>query len=110
MYKLYDKTNSTQYKRGRYKSGGDTDVFPKKLGWWERDLSFMTRHIDDVKYIITLREVNRADIICHDVYKRHDLEWLVLQYNYIVDPIEELYVGRILELPSIRRALFDITS
>lgn len=110
MFKLYDKTNSLQYKRGRYKSGGDTTAFPKKLGWWERDLSFMQREIDDISYEITIREVGRPDLIGYDVYKRQDLDWLVLQYNNIVDPLEELYIGKIIVLPSVRRAMFDITS
>ncbi len=110
MFKLYNKTNSLQYKRGRYNSGGSTIAFPKKLGWWERDLSFMERQIDDINYKITIREVGRPDLIGYDVYKRYDLDWLVLQYNNIVDPVEELYIGKIIELPSVRRAMFDITS
>lgn len=110
MFKLYEKNNSIEYKRGRYVSGGETTIFPTRLGWWERDLSFMTRQIDDVKYKISIREVGRADLIGYDVYRRQDLDWLVLQYNNIIDPLEELYVGRILELPSNRRALFEITS
>jgi hypothetical protein len=110
MFKLYDKASSHQYKRGRYNSGGKTIVFAKKLGWWERDISFQTRQIDDIYYEITIREVGRSDLISYDVYKRNDLEWLVLQYNNIVDPIEELYIGRIITLPSVKRAIFDITS
>ena len=110
MFKLYDKTNSLQYKRSRYVSGGETVSYPKKLGWWERDLSFMKREIDDIQYKITIREAGRPDLICYDVYKRQDLDWLILQYNNIVDPLEELYVGRIIELPSVRRAILDITS
>lgn len=110
MFKLYDKKNSLDTKNGRYKCGGDTVVLPKKLGWWERDISFMTRQIDDVYYQITIREVGRPDLIGYDVYKRNDLDWLVLQYNNIVDPLEELYIGRILVLPSKNRAMFDITT
>lgn len=108
MFKLYDKKTSMNNKRGRYVYGGDTTVFPKRLGWWERDLSFMIRQIDDIMYEITPDVVGRPDKISYDVYKKNDLDWLILQYNNIVDPIEELYIGRILLMPSYKRAMFDI--
>lgn len=110
MMKLYDKTSSMDVKRGRYTKGGTTDVLPTKLGWWERDLSILKRENDDITFYIDAAYEKRADLISYAVYGRHELEWLVRQYNNIVDDNEELIVGKYLVLPNINRALYDITS
>lgn len=110
MLKLYDKTNSLQVKRGRYTKGGTTEVFPKRLGWWERDLSLLKRESDDIVFFIDSTFERRPDLISYAAYGRHELEWLVRQYNNIVDINEELVAGRYIVLPSVNRALYDITS
>lgn len=109
MFKLYDNKSSLDIKRGRYNCGGKTDAYQKRLGWWERDLSFMRRQIDDVTFVITPEYAHRVDLISQKLYNRPDFEWLILQYNNIVDINEEIVVGKILYAPSPSRAFFDIT-
>ena len=109
MYKLFDKKSSLDIKRGRYTKGGKTDKFPTRLGWWERNLSFLDRQLDDIAYQITDADAYRIDLISYSVYNKADLGWVILQYNNIVDIMEELSPGKIILLPSSQRVLTDIT-
>ena len=92
----------------RYTQGGTVDVYPTRLGWWER------RKIeqDDRDIIITIRpdEDRRPDLIAFHVYERPYLAWVVLQYNNIVDPEVELVTGKTIRLPSLRRLSLDVLS
>lgn len=108
MFKLYDKKSSLDVSRGRYNKGGTTDKFPKSLGWWERTLD-NTPQIDDIPFIITNDVEFREDLISKAVYGRDDLGWLILEYNNIVDIYEELVVGKVITMPSPKRAISDIT-
>lgn len=108
MFKTYQNKSALDSKRGRYLTGGTTDTFSNRLGWWERDLDILTRALDDVKYLITKDREFKADLISYDVYNTTELEWLVLMYNNIVDINEELITGKYLELPSPARALYQI--
>lgn len=107
--KLYPETSSLSVMRGRYTKGGDTDKRETRLGWWERDLSINKRHEDDITFLVDATSAKRPDLISYIVYGRHDLEWLVRQYNNIVDINEELVAGVYITLPSPDRALNDLT-
>lgn len=109
MFKPFTKKSSLDSVRGRYSKGGDTEVFPTRLGWWERDLSFMGYKVDDIEYLITITDQYSPDIISRNVYQRDDMGWLILQYNNIVDIMEELVAGRIIRMPSPQRVISDIT-
>lgn len=106
---MFDRKSSLDVKRGRYNKGGTTDKFPTRLGWWDRKLSFMQRQLDDITYQITEADAYRIDLIAYSVYKKADLGWVILQYNNIVDIMEELAPGKIILLPSSQRVLTDIT-
>lgn len=43
----------------------------------------------------------RADLISYEIYETPDVWWLILLANDIVDPFEELYMGRVLDIPSL---------
>lgn len=92
----------------RYTQGGTTDVYPTRLGWWER------RKVeqDDSDIVLTIRpdEDRRPDLIAFNVYERPHLGWVVLQYNSIVDTETELTIGKTIRLPSLRRLTLDILS
>jgi hypothetical protein len=90
----------------RYKSGGITDKFPNRLGWWERNT--YSRSVDDVVVQVSVRQAYRPDIISNDIYGTPMLAWLVLQYNNIVDVNVELGRGAVLYLPQKSRVMFNI--
>ena len=43
----------------------------------------------------------RADLISYEAYDTTELWWLILIANNIIDPFEELYEGRIIDIPSL---------
>lgn len=108
MFKTYPNKSALDSKRGRYLTGGTTDVFTNRLGWWERDLTILETALDDVTYLITKEQEFRPSLVSYDVYKTTELEWLVLMYNNIVDINEEFIAGKYLQLPSPIRALYQI--
>lgn len=93
--------SSIQNTNSRYVQGGVTDTFRSRLGWWERRT--FPKKQDDILFIVKKKHENRADIIANDVYGNDRLDWLVLQYNTIVDPVEELIAGKVLLLPAVSR-------
>lgn len=92
---------STDQSKSRYTQGGLTDIFRSRLGWWER--RFFVKANDDVTFHVHKRYEGRADIIAFAALGDEKLDWLVLQYNNIVDPAEELKVGSVLKLPTRAR-------
>lgn len=99
-------TNSARNKFTRYVQGGNTTIFNNRLGWWERRK--IPTHHSDQTFVVRGRYVHRPDLIAQQMYNRADLAWLVLQYNNIVDTIEELTEGTTLTLPTYNRVLMQI--
>lgn len=100
MYKLYQGKNSLRRTRSRLLQGGNTEIGDSKLKWWERK-NIKGLDSQETPYVITAKTVGRPDLIAAEVYGSTELEWIVLQYNNIVDVIEELVVGKQLVLPSL---------
>lgn len=98
--------NSISNPKSRYVQGGTTDIFKKRLGWWERKI--IPKRDDDIIHIITNEQVDKPWLISNKIYNTPDLLWLVLQYNDILDPTIELFVGKELRLPSPSRVLLTI--
>lgn len=100
--------NVTGSPSSRYTQGGETDIYPTRVGWWER----RTIEKDDTDLLITINasEDRRPDLIAFHVYKRSNLGWVVLQFNNIVDVETELTMGKTIRLPSLRRMTMDILS
>jgi len=106
-YKLYENKNSALKKNTRMTQGGDVELKEKRLGWWER-YDFSKKHTDDITFVVEAKHQQRADKISAEVYGRDDLEWIILQYNNIVDINEEIIAGAVLRLPSVNRVKFEI--
>jgi len=100
--------NVTSAPTSRYTQGGTADIYPTRVGWWERRV--LEKDDTDIFIEISPGEDRRADMIAYNIYKRANLGWVVLQFNHIVDPEVELTVGTTIRLPSLRRLTLDILS
>lgn len=107
-YKTYEKKTSTAKQYSRYTQGGNTDVFNNRLGWWEK-MSLNNNQGDDT-IILSLGRVydKRPDLLAYDFYRRPDFEWVILQYNHIIDINEEFITGARIILPSKLKVFGDI--
>lgn len=83
--------------------GGDTEVFPNRLGWWERNI--MPFQNDDIVIVLDDKLARRPDLIANLAYSKPAYAWVVLQYNTIMDPNVELVVGATIRLPAPERLL-----
>lgn len=97
---------STDNPVSRYLQGGTTEVFEKRLGWWERRT--ITERDDDIVYIIPKEYEHRPDRVSNHFYGTPDLMWLVLQYNKILDVTTEFVVGKEIKLPNRSRVSLTI--
>lgn len=109
-FKLYENKSSVKKKYSRYVQGGTTDVFKERLGWWERRDDILTDQVDDLTFTITKRYEHRPYLVAKMFLGREDMEWLILQYNEIVDIIEEFVVGREIKIPSKNRTFLSIAT
>lgn len=107
-FKLYTDKSSVLKKNTRYVQGGDTEVFPKSLGWWEKRLDIATNQPDDITFNITMQYQWRPDNVAYLFYGRTDVDWIVLQYNNIIDINEQFIAGRQITLPSATRLFTSI--
>lgn len=53
------------------------------------------------KYKITAATVNRPDLISNIYYGSYDFGWLIHWHNQIENPINEYYIGRTINIPSL---------
>lgn len=95
---------STDIPNGRYSQGGSTEVAGNRIGWWERK-SF-PKSTMDVSIVITKRYAHRPDLVAYDMYGKTSLMWVVMQYNAILDVMEDFTEGTVIRLPS-RSRLFS---
>ncbi len=96
--------NSVQNRESRYTQGGETETFDNRLGWWERDINNLSPDASDLFITIAPQYDKRPDRLAFDMYGRSGLQWLVLQYNSIVDINEEFISGKEIRLPDPSRA------
>jgi len=99
-------TNSTNNRNSRLVQGGLTNIYSKRLGWWEK----RKFNKQDNDFVVTVQpyEAARPDLISQRVYGKAVYAWLVLQYNNIIDPETELVAGAIITLPTQSRLILDI--
>jgi len=97
---------STDKKFSRYVQGGQTFRTDVRLKWWERRK--LEKRDTDLFFEITPKYAGRPDLIAFDVYNNVALNWLVLQYNTIMDINLELIAGKTIRLPTPERVIFDI--
>lgn len=98
---------SVQNRESRYVQGGETETFENRLGWWERDLDTFQEDATDIFITISPQFDKRPDRLAFQMYGRASLQWLVLQYNSIVDINEEFLSGKTIRLPDPSRATFS---
>lgn len=107
-YKLYDKKSSIFKNYSRYVQGGNTDIFSNRLGWWEQ-LDLKENQFNDIIISPLIAAYDkRPDLLSFAVYGRTDFEWVILQYNNIVDINEEFVTGATIIMPNKMRILGDI--
>ena len=85
----------------RYSYGGITEESKKFVEWWER--VNIPKDVTDNWYVMERKYVGRPDLVATVMYNDASLAWFILQYNNILDPIEELVEGVILRIPTMER-------
>jgi len=92
------KDSTYNQKNGRYVRGGTTEVSSRFVEWWERyDLEHDTT---DLVYVLEAKYVGRPDLLSYAFYGTTAYKWIIMQYNDILDPTEELVAGRMLLMPT----------
>lgn len=99
-------TKSTEVPNGRYTAGGVTESTTTTVGWWERKI--FSRSPLDVHFPITKRYAYRPDLVALDMYGKSSLMWVVLQYNSILDVMEDFTEGTTIILPSKSRLFSEL--
>lgn len=97
---------SDRQNQGRYVQGGGVESYPKRIGWWER--KSMAFAPTDVEFEITSKFNKRPDLLAFDMYGSARLQWLVLQFNTIVDINEEFITGKLIRLPLRSRVFSEL--
>ena len=97
---------STDFKSSRYVQGGLTDVYPDRLGWWER--REFVKDDSDIEYVIEAQYHRRPDKLSFDFYGTPFYQTFILQYNSILDDVTEFVAGNTILLPTRQRLNLDI--
>lgn len=105
---LSNRPNSVDYRNSRYVQGGDVEIFPTRLGWWERRI--IETADDDLTLLITSDFDKRPDLLAYNLYGKAALSWIILQYNNILDINTEFVAGKTITVPSPARVVLDITT
>lgn len=88
----------------RYVYGGQTEESARAIEWWEKIQ--LPRADSDKIYVLEKRYTVRPDCarqLASIFYNDPNLEWVLLQYNKILDPVEELVEGVVLRVPTLER-------
>lgn len=95
------KNSTYNQLNGRYTRGGTTEVSDRFIEWWERhDFQY---DISDLVYVLEEKYVGRPDLLAFAFYGDTRLKWVIMQYNDILDPAEELVAGKLLLMPSLEK-------
>ena len=96
----YNITNSKFNNKSRYYAIGPSDSSPddKKLKWWDM-AGFNFK--DQFEKTIVIENVydKRPDLLSYDIYGTHQLSWVILMYNKIID-VNDFTVGSTIKHPS----------
>ena len=90
-------TSSVNDPNSRYVQGGTTDVYPARLGWWERLV--IEPASDDTTFYLPPSYNLRPDLLAYDLYGKAVYAWIILQYNSIVDINTEFVTGAQITYP-----------
>ena len=108
-YQLYQNKSSLRKRLTRYLQGGTSELSGDKIAWWERK-EISKPAMDDISIFIDMVFAERPDLVAEQYYSTAELEWLVLQYNNIIDIKEEFVYGKTITIPSNSRVRNSITS
>lgn len=97
---------SLQKRNSRLVQGGTTEVKGNKLGWWERQM--FAHSPDDLVITIPSRFDRRPDVLAQEMYGKPQLQWIILQYNNIVDVNVEFAAGKQIRIPTKERVTMDM--
>lgn len=97
-YKEYTNKSSLDKHNSRLVQGGKTTQTGNKLSWWERYT--LAEDVNAISILLDSTFANRPDIVAYEYYGTSKLEWVILQYNNIVDVREEFTVGKTIVIPS----------
>lgn len=100
MAKSYDDVSS------RYVQGGNSYISGQKLGWWDK--REFDKDQSDVEITLDNEFHQRPDKLAAKAYGKQSYMWFILQYNNILDPMEEFVQGATIRLPLPNRVLLDI--
>jgi hypothetical protein len=81
----------------RYGFGGVVDTNTVGVGFWTRKI--LPFRSDDVYIKMSAVEALKPSQVTYKLYGKDNLLWLLLQYNNIIDPVEELFPGKVIVLP-----------
>lgn len=93
--------NSSQLPTSRYVHGGVTEVGQRALEWWERNT--FPNDSSDFQYAVENFYEGALHRLSAAVYGNPRYQWLIAQYNNIIDPFTEVTPGRVLFLPTKER-------
>lgn len=54
------------------------------------------------EFTVTQTFENRIDLISMRFYNTYDLGWLICDYNDIIDPFDEIVIGKVLNIPNLQ--------
>lgn len=96
------ETNSTMQSQGRYVVGGVSEVnSTPAIEWWERNV--FNADPTDRTYVVEQKFAGRLDLIAASYLNNSRFWWFLAQYNAILDPYNEITVGRVLYIPTTDR-------
>jgi len=92
--------------QSRYK---DTNLLENEEKQVFYDLWVRPRELVDIKSIqlksvrhrVKADQIGRLDILAHEYFRDTKLWWVIAAVNDLIDPIEEMYAGQVLIIPSI---------
>lgn len=89
--------------RKRFGFGGTVESNSVGQGFWTRKT--FDRRSDDIYITLTDLTARHPNLITKKLYGKDNLVWLLLQYNNIIDPVDELISGKQVVLPHPTRVL-----
>jgi len=102
---LKSAPNSIKNTGSRYVQGGTTESFPNRLGFWDRKI--YTKSTSDILFTITPTYHLKPWLLASDIYGKATYQWLILQYNTILDDTTEFVTGAQIFLPTPQRVLLE---
>lgn len=90
--------HSAEAQSGRYLQGGASTLHKNRIGWWER---FRLPRDPNTDLVVKVSPIHagRPERIAYAYYKDVRLGWLIMQYNNIIDPLEELTTNTTITVP-----------